>query len=174
MDNEERTERDGEAANKGQVGADTKYREHYAEEARKLCLLGADDEFLADFFNVCKATINNWKNEHPEFLDSIRAGKAVADMEIANSLYESAKGFELEEEQAIKVKTGQHTEGVEVVTLKKRFPPDYRSISLWLRNRQPEVWRDKIEVENTGNVTVFKPAFGEKNLDDNTEESEQN
>jgi hypothetical protein len=170
MDNEERTEQDGPAANKGEVGADTKYREQYAEEARKLCLLGATDEFLAEFFEVSERTINNWKKEYPEFLQSIRAGKAEADMEIASSLYESAKGFELHEDHAFKVKdydeNGKAIERVEVVKLKKQMPPDYRSASFWLRNRQPHVWRDKIEIDHGGSVGVFEAQFGDKDLGD--------
>lgn len=50
----------------------TKYQEAYAEQARKLCLLGCTDAELADFFEVSEATINNWKLEYPEFLESIK------------------------------------------------------------------------------------------------------
>lgn len=50
----------------------TKYQEAYAEQARKLCLLGYTDAELADFFEVSEATINNWKLEYPEFLESIK------------------------------------------------------------------------------------------------------
>jgi hypothetical protein len=128
--------------------------------------LGADDAFLAQFFNVTETTINNWKTAHSEFFESIRAGKAVADMEVANRLYDSAMGVEITEQKEVKVKTGPHREEVQVVTLIKQMPPDYRSISLWLRNRQPEVWRDKHEVEHSGGVTVFKPAFGDKKIDE--------
>lgn len=176
MDNEQRTEEDGPASNQGEVGADTKYRDSYAQKAKKLCLLGADDNFLAEFFSVSKATINNWKKEHPEFLDSIRAGKADADMEIAASLYESAKGFEVTEQQAFKVATyedGKRVEKIEVVNVTKVMPPDYRSASFWLRNRQPHVWRDKQEVEHTGGVAVFEAKFGDKDLGDDDYKADQ-
>ena len=43
----------------------------YAEQARKLCLLGTDAE-LADFFEVSESTINNWKFDYPEFSESIK------------------------------------------------------------------------------------------------------
>lgn len=51
----------------------------FNEQARKLCLLGATDSELADFFGVCERTINNWKSEFPAFLQSIDAGKISAD-----------------------------------------------------------------------------------------------
>lgn len=50
----------------------TKYQEAYAEQARKLCLLGYTDAELADFFEVSESTINKWKLDYPEFSESIK------------------------------------------------------------------------------------------------------
>ncbi|MES1763769.1 hypothetical protein ACKWMU_12765, partial [Escherichia coli] len=52
----------------------TKYQEAYAEQARKLCLLGYTDAELADFFEVSESTINKWKLDYPEFSESIKKG----------------------------------------------------------------------------------------------------
>ena len=60
-------------------GHPTDYKPEYPEQARKLCLLGYTDVELAGFFEVCERTINNWKVEHPEFLQSIKSGKVEAD-----------------------------------------------------------------------------------------------
>ena len=62
-------------------GRPTLYRAEYAEKAYKVCLLGATDVDLASFFKVSKATINNWKRDHPEFLDSIRRGNSRPDLD---------------------------------------------------------------------------------------------
>ncbi len=64
----------------------TKYQEAYAEQARKLCLLGYTDAELADFFEVSESTINKWKLDYPEFSESIKKGKAVADAEVSDRL----------------------------------------------------------------------------------------
>lgn len=50
----------------------TKYQEAYAEQARKLCLLGYTDAELADFFEVSESTINKWKLDYPEFSESLK------------------------------------------------------------------------------------------------------
>lgn len=50
----------------------TKYQEAYAEQARKLCLLGYTDAELADFFEVSESTINKWKIDYPKFSESIK------------------------------------------------------------------------------------------------------
>jgi hypothetical protein len=43
------------------AGRPTKYQPEFAEQAYKLCLLGATDPEMADFFEVCVATVQNWK-----------------------------------------------------------------------------------------------------------------
>ncbi|PHM57014.1 terminase [Xenorhabdus sp. KK7.4] len=72
----------------------TKYQEAYAEQARKLCLLGYTDKELADFFEVSESTLNNWKHDHPGFLESLKKGKQVADGEVAAKLFHRATGYE--------------------------------------------------------------------------------
>ena len=57
-----------------------------------MCLLGATDLQLADFFGICEKTLNNWKGQDPEFLQSVKAGKVEADAAVAASLYERAIG----------------------------------------------------------------------------------
>jgi hypothetical protein len=129
------------------AGRPTKYSEAYPEQARKLCLLGATDEEMADFFDVCVATITTWKHEHPEFLASIKSGKVEADAHLAEKLYSRAQGAEWEEEQAFKVKIGSHEEKVEIVTVKRAAPPDTTALIFWLKNRKPTRWRDRQEVD---------------------------
>lgn len=123
----------------------TEYKTEYAEQARKLCLLGATDVDLAEFFNVAKSTINLWKKKHPEFSDSIKKGKIVADAEVAESLYKRAIGIEYTEK---KVRYDGGKEIREVT--KKLIPPDPASGIFWLKNRKRDKWRDKQDHEITG------------------------
>jgi hypothetical protein len=60
-------------------GRPSKFKADYAQQAEKLCDLGATDEDLADFFDVSIRTIANWKSEHPEFLQALKGGKSQAD-----------------------------------------------------------------------------------------------
>lgn len=125
----------------------TKYQEVYAEQARKLCLLGYTDVELADFFEVSEATINNWKHEFPEFLESIKKGKAVADGEVAAKLFHRATGYEHPEDDIRTV------DGSIVITpTVKHYAPDTTAAIFWLKNRQPKTWRDKQEVEQSGDL----------------------
>ncbi|MGF7537069.1 terminase [Providencia rettgeri] len=127
----------------------TAYKKEYAEQARKLCLLGATDVDLAEFFDVAKSTINLWKKKHPEFSDSIKKGKTVADAEVAESLYKRAIGIEYTE---TKVSNDGSKKKQEVT--KKFIPPDAVSAIFWLKNRQPSKWRDKPFVEDEGEIAT--------------------
>jgi hypothetical protein len=131
-------------------GRDTKYKAEFADQARKLCLLGCTDAELADFFGVCERTINNWKERYPAFLQSIGAGKVVADAEVADSLYRRATGESIIIEKAIKKEDGSY----EAMRLKQFVPGDVTAQRLWLLNRRKLDWRDKQDFEHSGEVTI--------------------
>ena len=64
------------------AGRPTDYKPEYIDQAFRLCLLGATDKEMANFWGVEESTINNWKLAHPEFLESIKAGKIDADTKV--------------------------------------------------------------------------------------------
>lgn len=133
-------------------GRPTKYKAEYAEQAYKFCLLGADDNRLATFFEVDVATINRWKESHPQFCESLKNGKEKADSEIAHALYHRAKGYS---HKAVKIFNNQG----EIITenYTEHYPPDTGAAMAWLKNRQPAHWRDKQDIEHTVNaIEVLK------------------
>lgn len=142
----------------------TKYQKAYAEQARKLCLLGYTDDQLADFFEVSASTINKWKLDHPRFSESIKKGKDVADGDVAESLYQRAMGYEHPEDDIRAV------DGAIVITPTiKRYPPDTTAAIFWLKNRQSKKWRDKVDHGLEGPngqalaVPIFNVTFGSEN-----------
>lgn len=126
-------------------GRPSSYVEAYAEQARKLCLLGATDKEMADFFRVSEQTLNAWKGAHPAFLESITRGKMLADANVAQKLYHRALGYSHDA-----VKIFQVDGAPLIVPYVEHYPPDTPAASLWLRNRQPAKWRDKLDHEVTG------------------------
>lgn len=128
-------------------GRPTKYREEFADQARKLCLLGATDIELADFFEVHPDTITEWKNVHDEFSVSIKKGKLQADSNVADRLYQRAMGFEHDD-----VHVSNYQGEVTLTPIRKIHAPDTGAAVFWLKNRQSKKWREKQEVEHTGNL----------------------
>jgi hypothetical protein len=128
------------------LGRPSSYRVEYADQAKKLCLLGFTDKEMAEFFGVCEATIYNWKNDYPAFLEATRAGKAVADAEVASSLYRRATGEHVIVEKAFKGNDGNYV----TMELKTYIEPDTNAARLWLLNRRPENWRERSVTEIKG------------------------
>jgi hypothetical protein len=149
-----------EKQNKGQ-GRPTKYKPEYDEQVYKLCLLGAKDTEIADFFEVNEDTIYEWKKVHPSFSEAIANGKTKADMEVANSLYKTANDRVVVKQVPIKTKNVFWKDGkkieeekVEIVEIEEIIPADFRSQSFWLRNRKSDVWREKSEIDSKVENTI--------------------
>jgi transposase len=134
-------------------GRDSKYQDDFADQAFKLCLLGATDKELADFFSVSESTINRWKDQYPAFWESMRAGKVRADAEVAHSLYRRATGEHVIVEKLVK-KDGVY----EKVELKMFVLGEVPAQRLWLLNRNKANWRDKQDVELSGELTISAEA----------------
>lgn len=126
-------------------GRPSKYREEFAEQARKICLLGATDKDLARIFGVSESTLNEWKIAHPEFREALKGGKELADAVIADSLFHRAKGYSHPD-----VHVSNYQGSVTLTPIIKHYPPDPVSMIFWLKNRRPDLWRDKREGEGDG------------------------
>jgi len=126
-------------------GRPTAYRAEYAQQAIKLARLGATDAQMADFFGVSEQTLNNWKRREPTFFESLKAGKLLADAEVAHSLFQRATGYE-HEDLDLRVIGGK----LRKTKIRKIYPPDTTAAIFWLKNRQPEKWRDVVKAELTG------------------------
>lgn len=137
------------------MGRRTSYKEEYANQALKLCLLGATDKELAEFFSVSEQTLNKWKKDFPEFLESLKKGKNIADANVASKLYHRAIGYDFEEKHfdLKQPKKDIPLQLVESKRIKKHVPADTTAAIFWLKNRQPEKWRDKKEVDANVNLS---------------------
>lgn len=146
-----------------EAGRPTKYQTSYNQQAYKLCLLGAIDKDLADWFDVNTDTINEWKKVYPKFKASIQKGKKIADIKVAESLFRTATGFDTEEvtfeksgdKQTVSVSTAGEIKADDeykkkVVT--KFIPGNVTAQKFWLINRDKENWREKQEIEVTNKI----------------------
>jgi hypothetical protein len=139
------------------AGRPTKYDISLNDKVYKLALLGATDEEMADILDISESTLNKWKLDYPEFSESIKRGKVHADSNVANRLYQRALGFEHESED-IKVVDGK----IVRVPITKIYAPDPTSAIFWLKNRQPNKWRDKQdhEHEHKGSLNIINLGNG--------------
>lgn len=129
------------------MGRPSNYRDEYAGQAEKLCKLGATDRELGDFFGVSEQTINAWKKAHPAFLEALKRGKECADAEVAEKLFRRATGYS---HPAVKIFANPSSGDVLREEYTEHYPPDTTAAIFWLKNRRPDLWRDKHTQELTG------------------------
>lgn len=119
------------------------------------CRDGLTEEDISKKLGISVQTLNVYKKEHPEFLESLKKGKEVADVEVENSLFKRANGYRYDEIT--------YEDGVETKRVTKEVQPDVTAQIFWLKNRKPEQWRDRKELEHSGNLVIFN---GESDLQD--------
>lgn len=156
-----KTPRPGKASSKAPAktvrGRPTKYRAEFAEQARRLALLGQTDVEMAAFFGVAERTLHYWKGAHRDFLQPLKAGKEEADALVAESLYRAAIGGGTITETKVQADADGNIVGR--TTEIKQLPANTTAMIFWLKNRQPDKWRDRIE--HQADINVDGPGMDE-------------
>lgn len=131
------------------AGRPTDYKPEFAEQAKKLCELGATDIELADFFEVDVRTIYRWRNSDEEFCQAVKAGKDSADDRVERALYQRAVGYTFESEKVF-----NYQGEIVRAPVREHVPPDAGAGFNWLKNRRGKDWREKQEIEHSGGVRM--------------------
>ena len=131
-------------------GARGKYHEWLTKEGLTLiegwARDGLIDEQIAANIGITTTTLYDWKKKYADFSDALKKGKETSDYEVENALFKSATGYEYEERKEVQeVVDGVMRKRVEVT--RKQVPPNATSAIFWLKNRKPDKWRNKQEIE---------------------------
>jgi cytidylate kinase len=150
------------------LGRPTKYDPStHSELALSLAIDGLTDKEMAKEMGIAKSTFNLWKKEHPEFMDSIKTGKEVADRKVQLSLYKRAVGFTVKEKKVVvEMDADGNQKPARIETTEKHIVPDTTAQIFWLKNRKSQDWRDKQEVSVTND---FLKLMQEASAEDDTE-----
>ncbi|GAB7387374.1 helix-turn-helix domain-containing protein [Bacillaceae bacterium] len=105
--------------------------------------MGLTDEQMAHNMGINVATLYEWKNRFPEIVEAQKRGKEVVDQQVENALLKRALGYEYEE-------ITYDADGKIIKRVKKEVVPDTTAQIFWLKNRKPDVWRDRRNLEHTG------------------------
>lgn len=104
---------------------------------------GATDKQVADCLKITDRTLNNWKKDNLKFFQSLKDWKHDADDKVERSLYQRACGYTAKD---TKVFFDAKTLTTHTIVIDKVYPPDPTSMIFWLKNRQPQRWKDKREM----------------------------
>lgn len=127
------------------TGRPSKFREEFNAQAEKLCRIGATDKDIAAFFGVRESTLNNWKLKHPAFMEALKRGKDEVDGLVEQSLFRRAMGYSHQAEKVF-----QYQGAIVRAKTVEHYAPDTTACIFWLKNRQPEKWRDRREEPQGG------------------------
>lgn len=121
------------------VGRKGKYERWLTNEGLTLvegwARTGLSDEQIAKNIGINVSTLYEWKNRFSEFAEALRKGKEVVDFEVENALLKSATGYTVIENDR-----------------EKHIPPNPTAIIFWLKNRKPDVWRDRKDIDMQANI----------------------
>lgn len=142
------------AKDKAKVGRPTKYNPSYCKIAKKMTELGAIDTEIAEALDVDVATFYRWRNQHPEFCESLKIGKEHIDDRVEATLLRRAVGYTQEQ-----VKIFQYQGAELVVPYTEIVQPDTTAMIFWLKNRRPDKWRQAPEPDESSEPPPLNITF---------------
>lgn len=126
----------------------TKYRPDIVEDLKPLAKAaetGLTSEVIAEFLGINKDTLYDWFKKYPGLKDEVDKLKEPQDEAVKRALFKRATGY-----QAKEVKVFYDKEiGIVEKEVIKDMAPDTTACIFWLKNRQPDDWRDVRERVNT-------------------------
>lgn len=124
--------------NPPKMGRPTKELDH--AQVERLILDGKSDKEIADFFKISRSTFALWCKKN-NFSDTKKRLKEKADDPVEVSLRKRAEGF--------------------VGPDGRYYPPDPTCCIFWLKNRHPDRWRDRIDMDHSVKINVRRVTFNE-------------
>ena len=145
-------------------------------EPEKLILIegwardGLTDEQIAHNMGIAPSTLYEWKKQYSEISEALKKGKEIVDRLVENALLKKATGEIRTIRKSIKVKEVLYENGkrisekehIEYADEEIYIPPDTTAQIFWLKNRKPDEWRDKrqveekVEIESDGFLEALK------------------
>jgi len=129
---------------------------------------GLVNEQIADEIGIHPSTLYDWQKKYPEIAEVLKRGKDVIDRKVENALLKRALGYKYEEITYEKTEVMGIDEvgnmdmipGTKIKTVIKEVIPDTTAQIFWLKNRKPEQWRDKRDIDVKGNMEINNPYEG--------------
>ena len=132
-----------------------KYTKEVVETLAKHIKKGSTITSACDAVGISKQTFYDWKKNKADFSDAIKKAQSVADKKVENALFKTAVGYTVTEKEYRSMQMrGFETEKKLVKTVKKKVLPNVTAQIFWLKNRNPEEWKDKQDIEHSGEVGV--------------------
>ena len=121
---------------------------------------GLTDEQISHNMGISRQTLNDWKKKYPDISDALKKGKEVVDLQVENALLKRALGYRYEEVtkeerpvfdeagNAVLDENGNRIFAMQPIkVVVKEVQPDVTAQIFWLKNRRPDKWRDRKDID---------------------------
>lgn len=109
---------------------------------------GLTDEQIAHNMGIAYSTLRVWKEKYPALSAALKKGKEVTVLEVENALLKRALGYSYIETRREVDADGKK----KVVRTEKQVLPDTTAQIFYLKNRCPERWRDRQNIELSSSI----------------------
>ena len=131
-----------------------KYNEDFKKEAIKLAEKGYLDKEICEVLGININTFYKWKQRYPEFSEGLMKAKYKINSKIEAQAFKRAMGYMITEEKTIYgVNEDGEEEVIRIEKHKKHIPGDTKILQTLLKNRMPDKYREKKEIELSGELT---------------------
>lgn len=131
-------------------------REYHLSWIRGLARRGLTVKEISEELGVAKSTICKWVSENEELSDALNEGRDYADTKVEESLYKRAIGYSYTEKKTI-VGVGQkggEQKPARIEITEKFLPADTTACIFWLKNRNPQLWRERQDINFTDDAHI--------------------
>ncbi len=124
------------------AGRPSKFNEPLANRIMALARQGFTDAQIASAIGIAVSTLNNWKSDHPGFMEALKESKSITDELVHGALLSRALGYV---HPAVKFFYDAKKGEVITKSYAEYYPPDTTACIFWLKNRRPDLWRERFE-----------------------------
>ena len=118
---------------------------------------GLTDLQIAKNCGISVKTLYEWKKRYGDICVALKRGKEVVDIEVENALFKRTQGYTVQLRKTFKVKVVEYDaqtgrkiaerEELQTGIDEVHIPADTTAQIFWLKNRKPEQWRAKPDVD---------------------------
>lgn len=105
-------------------------------KVESVAAMGGTNEQIATILGISPSSLKNIRRRQKTIDKAIKRGKDKADFQVVRALYHKAVGYSFTDLKEKKIDV----------------PGDTIAMIFWLKNRQPETWRDRTQLEHSGSI----------------------
>lgn len=123
---------------------------------------GLSNDQIAENMGIDRATLYRWADKYSDFCDVLKRTKEITVYEVEDAMFKAAKGYYVEETKTVTNKDGKT---LRIETNKKWIPPNTTAQIFYLKNKDPDNWRERNDLSLTASNGVLESLLELKHGD---------